>query len=78
MPRLQFNLRTLFWLTVVGAAFLGGIRLGRELQKRADETPQFWDGGVEYWPMTEEFDRQRGEAERKYWESKRGAWKDGP
>lgn len=72
MPRWQFNLRTLFWLILVGAAFLGGIRLGRELQKRADEKPGFWDSGVEYWPMTEEFDRQRGEAEREYWESKRG------
>ena len=29
VPRPQFSIRTLFWLTLVGAAFLGGISLER-------------------------------------------------
>jgi hypothetical protein len=34
MPRPQFSIRTLLWLTLVVAAFLGGIGLERERQRR--------------------------------------------
>jgi hypothetical protein len=34
MPRLQFSIRTLLWLTLVVAAFLAGMRCERESLKR--------------------------------------------
>lgn len=34
MPRPQFSIRTLLWLTLVVAAFLGGIALERERRSR--------------------------------------------
>ena len=34
MPRPQFSIRTLLWLTLVVAAFLGGIGVERERQRR--------------------------------------------
>lgn len=37
MPRPQFSIRTLLWLTVVVAAFLIGMILGREQAKRQYE-----------------------------------------
>jgi hypothetical protein len=37
MPRPQFSIRTLLWLTLVVAAFLGGIGFEKERQRRIDE-----------------------------------------
>jgi hypothetical protein len=34
MPRPQFSIRTLLWLTLVVAAFLGGIGFDRQWQKQ--------------------------------------------
>jgi len=34
MPRHQFSIRALLWLTLVVAAFLGGMRCEREILKR--------------------------------------------
>jgi len=34
MPRPQFSIRTLFWLTLVVAAFLGGMAVQRQLDSR--------------------------------------------
>ena len=34
MPRPQFSIRTLFWLTLIVAAFLGGMLFERERQRR--------------------------------------------
>lgn len=36
MPRAQFSLKTVLWLTLVVAAFLGGVRLGRQRQRLED------------------------------------------
>lgn len=36
MPRPQFSIRTLLWLTLVVAAFLGGIGFERERRRRED------------------------------------------
>lgn len=33
MPRAQFSLKTLLWLTLVVAAFLGGMSLEREIER---------------------------------------------
>jgi hypothetical protein len=38
MPRPQFSIRTLLWLTLVVAAFLGGICFERELERRRHYT----------------------------------------
>ena len=35
MPRPQFTIRTLLWLTLVVAAFLGGIAYGKRLERQA-------------------------------------------
>lgn len=35
MPRPQFSIRTLLWLTLVAAAFLGGIAYGKRLERQA-------------------------------------------
>jgi hypothetical protein len=34
MPRPQFSIRTLLWLTLCIACFLGGIEYGKHLQRR--------------------------------------------
>jgi hypothetical protein len=37
MPRPQFSIRTLLWLTLVVAAFLGGMLFEREWRLRAEK-----------------------------------------
>ena len=37
MPRPQFTLKTLLWLTLAVAAFMGGIRFEREWRRRVNE-----------------------------------------
>jgi hypothetical protein len=37
MPRPQFSLKTLLWLMLVVAAFVGGIRFERERRRREDQ-----------------------------------------
>jgi len=44
MRRPQFSIRTLLWLTLVVAAFLGGILFERE-RKRREEA--FWDDALQ-------------------------------
>jgi len=43
MPRPQFSIRTLLWLTLVVAAFLGGIQVGIRVEKerRLNEDEEF-------------------------------------
>ena len=36
MTRAQFSIRTLLWLTLVAAAFFGGIQFERERRRRED------------------------------------------
>ncbi|HVX09702.1 MAG TPA: hypothetical protein VHC22_00735 [Pirellulales bacterium] len=73
MPRPQFSLRTMLWLMALVAAFLGGIFFEKERRWRADQRwDSYWDGSeLEYWPMTPEYDRQRGERDRKAIERER-------
>lgn len=49
MPRIQFNIRTLLWLTLVVAAFLGGIAYGKKLAHK-----QYAEGWLELQEMREE------------------------
>jgi len=42
MPRPQFSIRTLLWLTLVAAAFLGGIVYGKKLARQ-----QYAEGWLE-------------------------------
>ena len=35
MPRPQFSIRSLLWITLVVAAFLGGTAYGKRLERRA-------------------------------------------
>lgn len=44
MPHPQFSIRTLLWLTLVVAAFLGGMKLGA--WREANQDP-FMDGPIE-------------------------------
>jgi hypothetical protein len=41
MPRPQFTIRTLLWLTLVVAAFLGGMKVGRERERSEAESRPF-------------------------------------
>lgn len=37
-PRFQFSIRTLLWLTLVLAAFLGGVSVGRKWERSNSES----------------------------------------
>ena len=37
MPRPQFSIRTILWLTLVAAAFLGGMAFEKERRRREDD-----------------------------------------
>ena len=67
MRRPQFSIRTLLWPTLVVAAFLGGIGIEKERRWRVDQRRNsYWDGSrLEYWPMTPEYDYERGARDRR-------------
>lgn len=54
MPRSQFSIRTLLWLTPVVAAFLGGIAFKTEMLRREQQrgvgAPEFKLGSVQVSP----------------------------
>jgi len=54
MPRPQFSLKTLLWLTLVVAAFLGGIACGEKLARR-----QYAEGWLELEELQEAMAQQR-------------------
>ncbi len=53
MPRPQFSIRTLLWLTLVVAAFLGGIAYGKRLARQ-----EYAEGWLELEEMREAIEAQ--------------------
>lgn len=53
MPRAQFSIRTLLWLTLVVAAFLGGIAYGKRWARQ-----EYAEGWLELEEMREAIEAQ--------------------
>ena len=64
MPRLQFSVRTLLWLTLVVAAFLGGIEYHKaQLERDRRQRMKEWFGeSLVEWEQIVEQDRAKSKA----------------